>query len=218
MNTNEGNSFSMIKLVGQYLTAKETVIKQGYTQEIDWQDQLCFSNVTESDFLRESAWVILSAGMRESVIRKKFKDITIAFSNWNSAKDIVENKYSYQNNALRVFANKPKIYAIVEVSKRIWKEGYQSIRDKIEKHGVRYLKKFDYIGPVTSYHLAKNIGLDVVKPDRHLVRVAQSASYPDPHSLCQAISNETGDKLSVVDLVIWRFATIYPLYVDFFKA
>ena len=37
--------------------------------------------------------------------------------------------------------------------------------------GVNYLTTFDQIGPVTAFHLAKNLGLDVVKPDRPLVRM-----------------------------------------------
>ena len=217
MERNHSCRLSKKKLVETYLIAKEEVIQRGYAEEVDWQDQLCFSRITETDFLREAAWVILSSGMREAVVRKKFVGVTAAFRHWESAQDIVENNSECQNNALKVFAHPRKISAILSVAERVHEHGYPKIYDHIRDNGVDYLQQFDFIGPVTRYHLAKNIGLDVVKPDRHLVRVAEAASYADPHALCEAIANETGDKLSVIDIVIWRFATVEPLYLDFFR-
>jgi hypothetical protein len=72
------------------------------------------------------------------------------------------------------------------------------------------------MGPATSHHLAKNIGLDVVKADRHLLRIAEKAGYNCPDELCETISEYVGDKKSVVDVVIWRFAATQSNYLDFF--
>ena len=63
----------------RYLEAKETIIDLGFAEEIDWQENLDFSKIWESDFLREMAWVILSSGLREAVIRNKFPEISRAF-------------------------------------------------------------------------------------------------------------------------------------------
>jgi hypothetical protein len=63
----------------------------------------------------------------------------------------------------------------------------------------------EYIGAVTAFHLAKNLGADVAKPDRHLVRLAASQGFPDVHSLCSTIAKETGDPLRIVDIILWRF-------------
>jgi len=71
---------------------------------------------------------------------------------------------------------------------------------------------FDYIGPVTCFHLAKNLGVDVVKHDRHLVRYASYMGFRDATELCEMISRITGDRVAVVDLVLWRFATLMPAY------
>jgi len=70
---------------------------------------------------------------------------------------------------------------------------------------VLALRCLPYIGEITSYHLAKNLGADVAKPDRHLVRFAASQGFSDVHTLCSAISQVSGDPLRVVDVVLWRF-------------
>ncbi len=83
--------------------------------------------------------------------------------------------------------------------------------------GVDFLKTLDFIGPITCYHLAKNIGLDVVKPDRHLVRITEATKFANPHDLCSLIAEMTGDKITVVDLVLWRYATLNDQYVSIFS-
>ena len=78
------------------------------------------------------------------------------------------------------------------------------------------LKSLPYIGPVTCYHLAKNIGLQVAKPDRHLTRLANHTGYNDVQLFCEDISRQTGDSIPAVDIVLWRFASITEGYLDFF--
>jgi len=200
------------RLVESYLAAREVVISKGYAAEIDWQDTRCLSLLLESEFLEEAAWVVLSTGMRESVIRRYFPKISSAFLNWVSAATIVQNLTSCEATAVKVFNHPRKISAIGSICERIARTGFAAFREKIQSEGVDFLQTLDFIGPVTKYHLAKNVGLDVVKPDRHLVRWAKAANFKYPKDLCQAIAEITGDKLSVIDLVLWRYATLDPQY------
>ena len=200
-----------------YMMAKETVLQQGFAREIDWQENLSFLEFTENDFLREAAWVILSTGMRESVIRGKFLGISEAFRQWRSAREILRNRNQCQKQAMKMFGHLGKISAIIDIAQEVDDVGFDSVRKCIIEEGVEYLGKFHFIGPVTRYHLAKNLGLDVVKPDRHLVRISKVALFSSPHELCQKISYLTGDRLGVVDLVIWRYATIEPRYLNLFQ-
>jgi hypothetical protein len=62
-----------------YLTAKERVIEAGFADEIDWQEEVSLEDLDESTFLRESAWVVLSSGFRETVLRG-LKDIQILYA------------------------------------------------------------------------------------------------------------------------------------------
>jgi hypothetical protein len=92
--------------------------------------------------------------------------------------------------------------------------GFETLKEKIPSDPINFLQIFDYIGPVTVYHLAKNIGLPVAKPDRHLVRIALQENYYDVQSFCGEISRLSGDSVPVVDIVFWRFATIDNDYLN----
>ena len=203
-------------LASTYLTIKELVVRSGYSQEIDWQEARSLSRLNEREFLAESAWVILSSGMRENVVAHRYPSVSKAFKNWVSAELIAANRQECEQQALRVFNNSPKIRAIGSLCERVDSIGFRHILEKVHAKGVSYLMTFDYIGPVTSFHLAKNIGLDVVKPDRHLVRMASAAGCSCPEELCLTIATVTGDKLSVVDVVLWRYATLDSRYSSLF--
>jgi hypothetical protein len=205
-------SIDRMKLFEFYLVAREKVVSMGYADEIDWQDSRDFSKLTESEFLREGAWVILSSGMREAIIRQRFPMISKAFLDWKSADLISRNRGICETNGVKVYNNRRKISAIGSLCERVCNLGFDRILESISRSGVQFLQQFDFIGSVTRYHLAKNIGLDVVKPDRHLERLANAAKFSSPTELCQRITDITGDKLSVVDLVLWRYCTINNQY------
>ncbi len=205
------------KLAYAYITAKQTIIQEGYASEIDWQESISFDNITEADLIREMAWVILSCGMRETVIRNIFPDITLVFFYWRSAREIYENQKYCRKKALSYFNNPRKINAIIEIAQHVNFVSFQRIKESIRNEGISYIKQFPYMGPATSYHFAKNIGLPVAKPDRHLVKIAKKNGYNSVQKLCSDIANVIGDKISVVDLVLWRYATIHANYLDFFS-
>jgi hypothetical protein len=201
-----------------YLLAKKFVITAGFQDEIDWQEDRSLARIEEPDFLREAAWVVLSSGMREAVIRKHFPAVSVAFCEWESALRILERKERCREQALTVFGHRGKIDAILEIARRVGYEGFQAVKDKISQQGPTYIQTLPFMGKATAFHLAKNLGLDVVKPDRHLVRVSEFAGYPSPHEMCVQIAESLGERVSVVDLVIWRFATLNTNYVHVFTS
>lgn len=205
------------RLVDRYVDAKEAIISEGFESELDWQQGLDFINSQESDFLREAAWVILSSGMREATIRMKFPKIASAFFGFKNATDIINNARKCRADAMESFGHAGKIDAIISIAFRIVIDGFDTIKSLTSHYGVKYLQSFDFIGPATSYHLAKNLGLNVSKPDRHLCRVAEVSGFDSVEELCEKISKITGDSVPVVDLVIWRFATIRSDYLLWFR-
>jgi hypothetical protein len=64
---------------------------------------------------------------------------------------------------------------------------------------------------VTVWHLAKNLGFDAAKPDRHLVRIAEHYGFDHPRAFCTAIAQASSDPVKVVDLVVWRFLADHTL-------
>ena len=197
---------------------KESLIRLGYVDEVDWQTELDFETITETDFLREAAWVILSSGFKESIVRGCFQHVSEAFLEWCSAECIEEYCDQCQTQAISVFGCHRKIVAIVAIVKIVAHESFDSIKLNIQSRGVQYLQEFPYIGPITSFHLAKNIGMGVVKPDRHLVRMAHISGHSSPLQMCSVVSDAVGDSIAVVDLVFWRYATLNRSYTSEFEA
>ncbi len=200
-------------VIDSYLDAKHAVVLAGYWAEIDWQANLAFDDATESTFLSEAAWVILSSGFRERAVRSLFPRVSRAFLEWSSAQAIVRNRRKCVANALIAFGHVGKVDAIAIVAERVADLGFARFAAELRADPIAFLQTLPYLGPVTSIHLAKNLGFDVVKPDRHLARISLGLGFPGPDELCTAISDVVGDPLSVVDIVFWRFATLFPDYM-----
>jgi hypothetical protein len=203
------------KLAIFYMDAKHFVVAAGYASEIDWQEQQKITNINERDFLREGAWVILSSGMRETIIRQRFKNISEAFFEWESAEKIVKQEKHCIKEAFQYFRHLPKLKAIVNIAIHLFEYGFDRVIESIKQGGLDYIMTFPYMGPATSCHFAKNLGLPIAKPDRHLLRITQKMGYSSPQELCRNIAEQTGDKISVIDIVLWRFATLVPNYLEY---
>jgi len=204
-------------IVFAYLVVKNLTLSAGYGTEIAWQAARDYESVSETDFLREYAWVVLSAGMQESIVRRRFQSFSKCFCDWCSSKAIVEQESACRLNALACFNNRRKIDSILQTAHIIESLGFGLFKEYMGQNPLEFLKTLPYIGPVTCYHLAKNIGLPVAKPDRHLVRLANSMGYCDVQEFCRAISEHVSDSIPVVDIVLWRFATITDTYIRLFR-
>jgi endonuclease III len=119
----------------------------------------------------------LNSGFREAVVRKHFSYISLCFCDWESAAAIVQDSKNCIACAASVFGNRHKLRALIEAARTIKSESFEAFRLRVEADAVSELEKLPYIGAVTKFHLAKNLGLDVAKPDRHLVRVAKRFGY-----------------------------------------
>jgi len=174
---------------GDYLVLKQKIIDAGYSDEIEWSENIkpCQS---ADEFFCQYMWVVLNSGMKNQIARQIETRIYDAWERGESTAS--------------AFGHKGKAAAIDYV--KYFKDGifgmYQSREDKIE-----YLKTLPWIGDITKYHLAKNLGFDVVKPDRHLVRISKKYGKT-PDEICKALADKTGDRIATVDLVIWRAANL----------
>jgi endonuclease III len=200
-------------IAAEYQMVKEFVISMGYEKEIRWQETISFDDVDESSFLRELAWVILSSGMREKIVRNIFPEISEIFFFWKNTHLILSYKEKCLSQAIKIFNNKSKISAIIAAAQRINEIGFPDLKKRIENNPLATLRQFPFIGPVTSYHLAKNIGVPIAKPDRHLVRIANLNGFANVQDFCMRISDISGDCISVVDIIFWRFAASCPDYL-----
>jgi hypothetical protein len=197
-----------------YFFAKKYVISKGYFHEIDWQDRVNYHLLTEQVFLQEIAWVILASGLNDNVVKIKFPLIKEAMLGFKSAYLIVENRKECFDKTIKHFNHSGKINAIISAAEKLAIESFEKVKSYIDNEGIKYLKTFHYIGDATSYHLAKNIGLNFAKPDRHLTRMSIALGFASPFELCRRISDKFHEKVAIVDLVLWRYATLDKRYLE----
>lgn len=173
----------------KYLDLKQAIIDKGYESDIQWAE-----NVSEptypSDFVIQFIFVVCNSGIKAQIAHEIYKKILQAICD---KKDIS-----------KVFGHKGKVSAIKEILKNQKKLfcNYCLSDDKIE-----FCKSLPWIGDITKYHLAKNLGVDCIKPDRHLTRIAKMYKT-NPFDMCQKLSDKIGDSLNTVDTVIWRAANL----------
>lgn len=172
-----------------FLQLRQKIIDAGYGDEIVWAESLKPCDNAD-DFFQEYMWVVLSSGMKNQIARLIETRI---YEAWEQGKPTAS-----------AFNHKGKVKAIDYV-KQHRDELFKSWQTSTDK--LSTLKALPFIGDITKYHLAKNLGADVVKPDRHLVRIAESYNTT-PLELCRKLSNETGYRLCTVDLIVWRAANL----------
>lgn len=156
--------------------------------DIDWSENVAALPETAEGFAADAIFVICNSGMKHTVARKIYEDVIQALCVGGKASD--------------AFGHKGKCAAM----DAIWRD-----RDKLyaefmalpEGERVEWLGGLPWVGPITKYHLAKNFGVDCVKPDVHLSRLA-AALETTPDDLCAEIGKRTGLKKRTIDLLIWR--------------
>jgi hypothetical protein len=175
--------------ISRYGELKSQIIQRGFADEIEWSENLRPCDDAET-FFREYLWVVLNSGMKNQVARIIERRI---YDAWDRG-----------DTTTSAFGHKGKTAGIDYVRENMDRlfEEYRVAKDQTE-----FLVTLPWIGNITKYHLAKNLGVDCCKPDRHLARIASSYNTI-PDLLCRTLSQATGDRVATVDLVIWRAANL----------
>jgi hypothetical protein len=63
-----------------------------------------------------------------------------------------------------------------------------------------------FIKDETKFHLARNLGFDVAKPDRWMKRIAENFECETVGQMCKYLSKKHNMPVKQIDLVLWKFA------------
>ena len=193
-----------------FSAANSYVARSGQWVEVEWQRHVALEEFTETDLLREAAWVILCSGFRERIVRRVFDHISLCFCDWESASAILDADPTCRMAAMASFRNSAKLSAIVSAAFHIHSLGFAAFKQAVLADPLAELQRLQHIGPVTVWHLAKNLGLDVAKPDRHLVRISLAFGFDDADHFCTEIARVSGEQRKAVDLIVWRYLAENP--------
>ena len=164
------------------------------------------------EFAWHCIYVILAGGFSQKTAKKIHKTIINSITTNDANFDLL----------IKIFNNKNKINAIC----KIWQNREQFCNEYYKctdtDSRVKYLQKLPHIGKITSNHLARNLGEDLVKYDIWIQRlgVAYSGNKDlynriDNGNLCDEIKtacdnmfahlvNETNLPRGYIDVVLWK--------------
>lgn len=164
-------------------------------------------------FFREYVWCVYASGFSTRILTDKFPALMECYQDlmfvaldsqfeekWERVKDIIGNRAKH--DAIHAFMQSLLAYA-VEHGDSYWEKFKEDYFD------VKRLTNLPFIGEVNCYHLARNIGIDCVKPDRHLVRLAQHFGFDSPEAMCELLAGLHDERVGVVDLILFYGASLW---------
>lgn len=182
--------------------------RQFYSEEMDRISSVKLEDVTPDFFFREYVWVVHATGFSAKAVGKFMPRLMEAYGPWESLGAEPPEKAIARVSA--VCNNPQKIRSVCSTAALMRNAttayGWETFR-KNRLSRAEMLSDLPYIGKVTRYHLGRNIGLlDCVKPDLHLVRLAQHWGFESCDAMCQSMRRLVLPEimpLGIVDLVLW---------------
>lgn len=205
------------KLLAYYDVALREVEDGSARWFLDWVRKR--RHPTEADdafFLSEYTFIVSTAGFRESTVQKRFQALRSALKGFDP--DLLRGmtfagiESAYMDNMLR---NRAKAKAVAKTltlySSRPSRIG--ELLDRLERtRDPDVLKELPYIGDALKYHFSRNLGLDVAKPDVHMLRLAQrfgfAADAVGVQAMCEYVAERRSERVGSVDYVLWYLAKV----------
>jgi hypothetical protein len=161
------------------------VREAGYSAAIEHSERAA-APTSGKQLAAEAIYVICNSGMSNQTALTIFDRCMAALEAGYSAKTV----YRHPGKAAA-------IDTIWERRRALFRQ-FRSTNDIID-----FCAKLPWLGPITKFHLAKNLGVAVAQPDVHLNRLA-SAEGDNAQVLCKRLASETGYRAATIDLILWR--------------
>ncbi|MDR0423039.1 MAG: hypothetical protein LBH46_00430 [Rickettsiales bacterium] len=170
------------------------------------------------EFAEEVIYVILASGFRQKTAKGIFDKI----------REYLDKDYDF---LIKIFNNKNKINAIID----IWHNKEEKTKEfyslKTDEDKLDFLGKLKHIGNITKNHLARNLGINLVKYDIWIQRLAvglYGKKYfdkidngnlkPEIRILCDKmffeLEQETKEKRGYIDVVLWKSCSLGLLKIS----
>lgn len=207
---------SLTDSYSEYFSKALSFATKHYQEDMTRISSTKFDEMTPEFFFREYCWVVCTSGFNAKIVSRFFPDLWKAV---HPLLDVIEHNIKDINTldiAMQVselINNRRKIKAIIDCAFKMGESINESgwlIYRNTKLNAPEKLEELPFIGPITRYHLARNIGLlDYIKPDLHLVRMAANWKFENPLELCKEIQKEHKLPLGIIDLVLWYAASTF---------
>ena len=164
---------------------EQAICEAGYAEDISWSEALGPPEDAEA-FGRAAAYVIINSGMKNEVAELIYAKCLKAIERGRS----VTKVYGH--------------YAKARAIDAIWQNRLRHFGTFVATDDkLAFCHALPWIGPVTQYHLAKDLGVDVAKPDVHLARLAVR-DRTTVERMCKRLSKQSGYRVATIDTILWR--------------
>lgn len=162
----------------------------GWKDDISWAENI-LPPADAEEFAQEAVFVICNSGMRFTVARGIYRRVMAALEAGKSA----SSAFGHAGKAAGI----DRIWAEREVLFR----RYLDAAEQGWEAALAFCESLPWVGGITKYHLAKNFGAPVAKPDVHLQRLADAHGC-GAQELCERLAAATGLRVPTVDTILWR--------------
>ena len=153
--------------------------------DIEWSENVK-APAGPDDLALEAIFVICNSGMKHTVACGIYRRVRSALLD--------------DRPVAEVFRHPGKAAAI----EGIWRHRQRHFAEfEAAEDKLAWCAGLPWIGQITKYHLAKNFGVDVAKPDVHIGRLARLEGVT-AQTLCERLAAETGYRVATVDVILWR--------------
>lgn len=200
----------------EYFKRAHKFAYDNYSETITRIQNTQFDNISLNFFYREYIWCVYTSGFNAKIVSKIYDNLieiyqplfTYAmFLDYDIIPSVIDRvrirALEYCNNKRKVDA----ILAMADILNSVGEDHWESFK-KSNLNTPDKLQQLPFIGPITKFHLARNIGiLDVVKPDLHLRRIATRWGFESAEKLCRKIQEQYDLPLGIIDLIFWYSAS-----------
>lgn len=165
---------------------RQMSLEPEWAAQIEWCKAVKFPETPEK-MAWELIYVICNSGMKHSVAAQIFERVRSAITQGRPVTDGLKHP------------GKAKAIDWIWNRRVMLRKQARYLKDE---DLVEWCGKLPWIGGITGFHAAKNLGANVAKPDRWLVRMGLLGGETTDE-ICQRISKATGHRVALVDLVLW---------------
>ncbi len=178
--------------------AVEYVRKIGF--KTSWVRKVSPNAISPQHFFKEYVWVVYACNFEVDILEQHRNALYRAYGNYRVL-DVTR-----KDAVLAIIHNIPKWNAVLETARKMQ---YISWRDFKEAYlsSIDSMTALKFIKDVTKFHLARNLGFDVAKPDRWMKRIAQRFECESVKQMCQYLSKKHNLQVKEIDLILWKYAS-----------
>lgn len=158
---------------------------------------------SDRDLFAEYGWVVAACGLSARAIQGFWPRLGQAMLDWDHVA-VSEDPLAVRMAALTVLHNPRKVDAILSFAQELARSPGMMARLAAQplKTVLAQLATLPFVGASNRFHLARNLGWDVVVRTGPVVRLAGYLGTT-AEALCSGIAAQTGERIRTVDLVLW---------------